>query len=75
MPFNLKGRHFLSLKDNTPEEIDFLLQLSNHFARCRPGYHHAIPICHVETRQSGLRKVAQGGTSLEEVLAVVADQE
>lgn len=28
MPFNLKGRHFLSMKDNTPEEIDFLLQLS-----------------------------------------------
>jgi len=29
----------------------------------------------VTLRQSGLRKVAQGGTSLEEVLAVVADQE
>ncbi len=28
MPFNLKGRHFLSMKDNSPEEIDFLLQLS-----------------------------------------------
>jgi ornithine carbamoyltransferase len=28
MPFNLKGRHFLSMKDNTPEEIDFLLELS-----------------------------------------------
>jgi ornithine carbamoyltransferase len=28
MPFNLKGRHFLSMKDNTPEEIDFLLQLA-----------------------------------------------
>ena len=28
MAFNLKGRHFLSMKDNTPEEIDFLLQLS-----------------------------------------------
>jgi ornithine carbamoyltransferase len=28
MPFNLKGRNFLSMKDNTPEEIDFLLQLS-----------------------------------------------
>ncbi len=28
MAFNLKGRHFLSMKDNTPEEIDFLLQLA-----------------------------------------------
>ncbi len=28
MPFNLKGRHFLSMKDNSPEEIDFLLQLA-----------------------------------------------
>lgn len=28
MPFNLKGRHFLSLKDFTPQEIHFLLQLS-----------------------------------------------
>jgi ornithine carbamoyltransferase len=28
MPFNLKGRHFLTLKNNTPEEIDFLLGLS-----------------------------------------------
>jgi ornithine carbamoyltransferase len=28
MPFNLKGRHFLTMKDNTPDEIDFLLQLA-----------------------------------------------
>jgi len=28
MAFNLKGRNFLSMKDNTPEEIDFLLQLA-----------------------------------------------
>jgi len=28
MPFNLKGRHLLTLKTHTPEEIDFLLQLS-----------------------------------------------
>ncbi|MBN2399330.1 MAG: ornithine carbamoyltransferase [Candidatus Aminicenantes bacterium] len=28
MPFNLKGRHFLTLKDHTSQEIDFLLQLS-----------------------------------------------
>ena len=28
MPFNLKGRHFLTLKDFSPEEIEFLLNLS-----------------------------------------------
>ncbi len=28
MPVNLKGRHFLTLKDFTPEEIGYLLQLS-----------------------------------------------
>ncbi len=28
MPVNLKGRHFLTMKDNSPEEIDFLLYLS-----------------------------------------------
>lgn len=28
MPFNLRGRHFLSMLDNTPEEIDWLLQLA-----------------------------------------------
>ena len=36
---------------------------------------YAIASGMVTLRQSGLRKVAQGGTSLEEVLAVVADQE
>ncbi|MCK5808635.1 ornithine carbamoyltransferase [bacterium] len=29
MPVNLKGRHFLTLKDFTPEEIRFLLDLSH----------------------------------------------
>ena len=28
MPFNLKGRHLLTLKDYTPQEIEFLLKLS-----------------------------------------------
>ena len=28
MPVNLRGRHFLALKDFTPEEIDYLLKLS-----------------------------------------------
>jgi len=28
MPFNLKNRHFLSLMDFTPQEIQFLLDLS-----------------------------------------------
>ena len=28
MPFNLKGRHFLTLKDFSSEEIEFLLNLS-----------------------------------------------
>src|SRR5579883_3085045 len=28
MAFNLKNRHFLKLEDFTPQEIDFLLQLS-----------------------------------------------
>jgi len=28
MPFNLKGRHLLTLKEYTPDEIDFLLRLS-----------------------------------------------
>lgn len=28
MPVNLKSRHFLTMKDNTPEEIDYLLSLS-----------------------------------------------
>ncbi len=28
MPFNLKGRHLLTLKDYTPYEIDYLLKLS-----------------------------------------------
>ena len=36
---------------------------------------YAVASGMVTLRQSGLRKVAQGGTSLEEVLAVVADQE
>lgn len=28
MPFNLKGRHLLTLKDYTPQEIEFLLKLA-----------------------------------------------
>lgn len=28
MPFNLKGRSFLTLKDYTPQEIEYLLDLS-----------------------------------------------
>ena len=28
MPFNLKGRHLLTMKEYSPEEIDFLLQLA-----------------------------------------------
>jgi len=28
MAYNLKNRHFLSLRDFTPEEIGFLLKLS-----------------------------------------------
>ena len=29
MPINLHGRHFLTLKDFSPLEIDYLLKLSN----------------------------------------------
>ena len=29
MPVNLKGRHLLTLKDFTPEEIRYLLNLSS----------------------------------------------
>ena len=28
MPINLKGRHFLTLKDFSPEEIGYMLELS-----------------------------------------------
>ena len=31
---NLKGRHFLTLKDYTPEEIAYLLELSADLTRC-----------------------------------------
>ncbi len=31
MPINLKGRHFLTLKDFTPREVQFLLNLSENF--------------------------------------------
>ena len=36
---------------------------------------HALDMGLITLRQSGLRKVAQGVTTVEEVLAVVADQE
>ncbi|NGX31597.1 MAG: Ornithine carbamoyltransferase [Chlamydiae bacterium] len=33
MPINLKGRHFLTLKDFTPREIEYLLDLSFHLKK------------------------------------------
>ena len=33
MPVNLKGRHFLTLKDFTPEEIRYLLDLAHDLKR------------------------------------------
>jgi len=35
MPFNLKGRHLLTLKDYTPEEIGYLLDLSAHLKQLK----------------------------------------
>ncbi|WP_071459093.1 ornithine carbamoyltransferase [Bacillus massilinigeriensis] len=35
MGFNLKGRHFLTLKDFTPQEIDFLIDQSIEFKRLK----------------------------------------
>ncbi|MDI6705131.1 MAG: ornithine carbamoyltransferase [Bacillota bacterium] len=35
MPFNLKGRSFLTLKDYTPQEIDYLLKLSEELKKAK----------------------------------------
>lgn len=35
MPFNLKGRSFLTLKDYTPQEIDYLLNLSGDLKKAK----------------------------------------
>jgi ornithine carbamoyltransferase len=35
MPFNLKGRSFLTLKDFTPQEIEYLLKLSEDLKRAK----------------------------------------
>jgi ornithine carbamoyltransferase len=61
MPVNLKNRHFLKLLDYTPQEIKFLLELSESLKKAKYAGHRAA-FAKREKHCSDIRKIFDPNT-------------